>query len=180
MSVQVTALESVSTQTDTTRFELSSSDPLPLPSLLISSSLTVTHKVSVQVTGLENVSTQTDDPENHPHTIHCLPHLSHNLTQLQSTENDIEATLSSGLKVPMKHTSPIINSPSRNPATSPSKNSSTASSGSDRSSVTLRDSLLMRQSSSSVFVPEVKDEDTSVLLNQRCRGVDALTVVHGS
>ena len=71
-----------------------------------------------------------------------------------------------------------MNSPSHNPATSPSKNSSMVSSGGDRSSVTLGDSLWTRQSSSSVFVPEVKGEDISVLLNQGCRGVDALTVVH--
>ena len=178
VSVQVTALESISTQTDMTHFEPASSDPLPSTSLSIPSSTTVTHEVSVQVTGLENVSTQTDDPENHPHTTHCLPHLSHNLAQLQSTENDLEATLSTGLKAPTKHSSPIMNSPSRNPATSPTKNSSTASSGGDRSSVTLGDSLWRRQSSSSVIVPEVKDEDISLLLNQGCHGVDALTVVH--
>ena len=40
--------------------------------------------------------------------------------------------------------------------------------------MTLGDSLWMRRSSSSVFVPEVKGEDISVLLNQGCRGVDAL------
>ena len=57
VSVQVTALESVTTQTDTTCFELAPSEPLPSPSLSISSSPTVTHEVSVQVTGLENVST---------------------------------------------------------------------------------------------------------------------------
>ena len=115
VSVQVTALESVTTQTDTTCFELAPSEPLPSPSLSISSSPTVTHEVSVQVTGLENVSTQTNDPENHPHTTHCLPHLSHNLAKLQSTENDLKATLSTGLKVPTKHSSPIMNSPAIQP-----------------------------------------------------------------
>ena len=79
VSVQVTALENVSTQTDTASFEPALSESRQSPSLSIPSSPVVTHEVSVQATGLENVSTQTDSHTSHSHSSH--PHAAHSYTK---------------------------------------------------------------------------------------------------